>query len=120
MERARVNNVELEYEVQGSGEPVVLLHGGLLCDENTPLMAQAALTGRFKVVNYHRRGFAGSTHPEGKASIGDQTADCRALLQHLGIKRAHVCGHSLGGDLASSSRWTLPIWCSRWPSWNRP
>jgi pimeloyl-ACP methyl ester carboxylesterase len=100
MERARVNGIELEYEVQGSGEPVVLLHGGLLCDENTPLVREPALTSRYRVINYHRRGFAGSSHPAGKATIADQVADCRALLEHLGVKRAHVTGHSLGGAIA--------------------
>ena len=98
MERARVNGVELEYEVRGSGEPVVLLHGGLLADENTPLAKEPALTDRYQVINYHRRGFAGSTRvPDSKASIDDQVADCKALLDHLGVEKAHVCGHSLGG-----------------------
>ena len=97
MERARVNGVELEYEVHGSGEPVLLLHGGLLPDENTPLAREPALTDSYRVVNYHRRGFAGSEHPEGKAKIEDQSADARALLGELGIDRVHVVGHSLGG-----------------------
>jgi pimeloyl-ACP methyl ester carboxylesterase len=97
MERAEVNGVVLEYEVRGEGEAVVLLHGGLLADENTPLARESALTDRYRVINYHRRGFAGSAHPEGRATIADQAADCRALLEHLGVERAHVVGHSLGG-----------------------
>jgi pimeloyl-ACP methyl ester carboxylesterase len=97
MERARVNGVELEYEVRGSGEPVLLLHGGLLADENTPLLAEPALTDGYRVINYHRRGFADSEHPDGQAKIGDQVADARALLAELGVERTHVVGHSLGG-----------------------
>lgn len=97
MERTRVNGVELEYEVRGSGEAVLLLHGGLLPDENTPLVREPALTDNYRVINYHRRGFAGSEHPEGKAKIEDQSADARALLAELGIDRVHVVGHSLGG-----------------------
>jgi pimeloyl-ACP methyl ester carboxylesterase len=100
MERARVNGVELEYQVKGSGDPVVFLHGGLLCDENTPLLDQPALTDHFRVINYHRRGFAGSEHPKGMATIEDQAADCYALLQHLGVEKTHVMGHSLGGVIA--------------------
>ena len=99
MDRVRVNGLELEYEVRGEGEPVVLLHGGLLADENTPLLGQPALTNSFRVVNYHRRGFAGSEHPHGKAQIADQVADCNALVEHLGIDRVHVLGHSLGGTI---------------------
>lgn len=97
MERARVNGVELEYEVRGSGEPVILLHGGLLADENKPLAKEPALTDRYRVINYHRRGFAGSEKPPGRAQIADQVADCRALLAHLGVEKVHVVGHSLGG-----------------------
>ena len=100
MERANVNGVTLEYEVRGDGEPVVLLHGGLLADENTPLAKEPALTERYRVINYHRRGFAGSSRPQGRATIADQVADCRALMQHLGAERAHVVGHSLGGVIA--------------------
>src|ERR1700730_2048336 len=108
MQRARVNDVELEYDVQGSGEPVIFLHGGLLADENTPLMKQRALTDHYRVINYHRRGFAGSEHPPGKATIEDQAADCHALLQHLGVARAHVVGHSLGGVIAIQLAYSRP------------
>jgi pimeloyl-ACP methyl ester carboxylesterase len=108
MERAKVNGVELEYEVAGAGEAVVFLHGGLLADENTPLMSQPALTDHYRVINYHRRGFAGSEHPPGKATIEDQAADCRALMQHLGVDRAHLMGHSLGGVIAIQVAYAYP------------
>lgn len=97
MQRTQVNGVDLEYEVHGSGEPVLLLHGGLLADENAPLAREPALTDQFRVINYHRRGFAGSEHPPGQAKIEDQVADARALLDELGVERTHVVGHSLGG-----------------------
>jgi pimeloyl-ACP methyl ester carboxylesterase len=97
VERADVNGITLEYEVRGNGESVVLIHGGLLADENTPLVREAALAGHFRVLNYHRRGFAGSSRPQGRATIADQVSDCRALLEWLGVDRAHVVGHSLGG-----------------------
>ena len=97
MDQAVVNGVTLEYDVQGDGEPVVLVHGGLLADENAPLMREPALTDGYRVINYHRRGFAGSSRPPGRATIGDQAADLRALLDHLGVERAHVghAGHEL-------------------------
>jgi pimeloyl-ACP methyl ester carboxylesterase len=99
-DRAEVRGVELEYQVRGSGAPVVLLHGGLLADENTPLLNEPTLTDQYRVINYHRRGFAGSSHPDGKAQISDQVADCIALLDQLGVEKAHVVGHSLGGTIA--------------------
>lgn len=99
-DRADVRGVELEYQVRGSGEPVLLLHGGLLADENTPLLNEPALTDQYRVINYHRRGFAGSSHPDGQAQISDQVADCLGLLEQLGVDKAHVVGHSLGGTIA--------------------
>ena len=100
MERLQVNGVELEYEARGSGDPILLVHGGLLADENTPLVHEPALTDHYRVINYHRRGFAGSSRPSGRATIPEQAADARALLGELGVARAHVVGHSLGGAIA--------------------
>ncbi len=101
MERALVNEVELEYERHGSGEPIVLLHGGLLAQENDPLAQATELTSRYEVVNYHRRGFVGSSRNPGVAvSIGDQAADCAALIAQLGLDSVHLVGHSLGGAIA--------------------
>jgi pimeloyl-ACP methyl ester carboxylesterase len=99
MDKALVNGITIEYEIAGTGEPVVLLHGGLLADENRPLLDEAALTDRFQVVSYHRRGFGGSTRT-GKSSIEDQAADCLALIDHLDLGPAHLVGHSLGGAIA--------------------
>lgn len=98
--RSLVNGVELEYITAGSGDPIVMIHGGLLAEENAPMLSQAAITDHHLLVNYHRRGFAGSDHPAGHATIADQADDCRGLLSNLGISRAHVVGHSLGGTIA--------------------
>ena len=103
MERVHVNGVELEYDVHGSGEPVLLVHGGLLADENTPLALEPALTERYMVINYHRRGFAGSSRPaqgQPPATIETHVADAKSLLDELGVEKTHVVGHSLGGTIS--------------------
>jgi pimeloyl-ACP methyl ester carboxylesterase len=97
MNRARIDGKVLEYEVRGAGEPVVLVHGAHLADAFAPLLAEPALTERYQLILYHRHGFAGSTHAEVPLSIAQQAADCRALMDHLGVRRAHVAGHSYGG-----------------------
>lgn len=99
-QHANVNGVELEYDLTGSGDPVVLIHGGLLADENTPLTREPSLVDGHTVLNYHRRGFAGSTSKSEPPTIADQVADCRALMRHVGFDQAHVVGHSLGGVIA--------------------
>jgi len=103
MQRVRVDedDTELEFEVVGSssGEPVVLIHGAFLATAYAPLCAEPRLW-TYELIRYHRRGYAGSSHPSGPAGIARQAADCRALLAHLGVERAHVVGHSSGGAIA--------------------
>jgi len=100
MDRAALEGVELEYEFQGAGEPVVLIHPGLFADWCTPLLAEPALTDRYCVLSYHRGGCAGSSPIAGPVSFAKQAAHCRSLMRHLGIERAHVVGHSTSGNIA--------------------
>ena len=101
MKRAPVEGGQLEYEVRGEGEPVLLIHGGVIAASYVPVMREPALA-RYRLIRYHRRGYAGSTKPEPGASvsIGKQAADAAALLRHLRIERAHIVGHSYGGVIA--------------------
>src|SRR5918996_2043981 len=100
MDKAVVDGITLEHEVSGTGEPVVLIHGALIADTFRPLLAEPALAGRYRLIAYHRRGYAGSSRASGPISVARQAADCRALLRHLGVERAHVVGHSYGGIVA--------------------
>ena len=95
-----IDGAQLEVEVRGSGEPVVLLQTALLADEFVPLAQQPALRESFQTVLYHRRGYAGSSPVDGAGSIARDAADCRALLSVLGIERAHVVGLSYSGSVA--------------------
>ena len=100
MENAKVNGVELEYEVVGSGEPVLLI-SPVLADGFLPLMAEPALTDRYQLIHYHKRGWVGSTHTPGPVSVATHAADAAALLAHLAIPRAHIAGHSSGAAVAA-------------------
>jgi pimeloyl-ACP methyl ester carboxylesterase len=98
--RASLDGIELEYEVRGSGEPVVLVHAGVIASWFTPLLEEPALTGRYRVLSYHRVGYMGSSRVAGPVSLAQQAAHLRALMRHLGIGRAHLVGHSSGGNIA--------------------
>jgi pimeloyl-ACP methyl ester carboxylesterase len=98
MQRARVGDVELEYEVRGSGEPVVLIHGSVIAAEFLPLVREPALSD-CTLIRYHRRGLGGSSRT-GPATIQQQAADCAGLLAQLDLQTAHVVGHSYGGSIA--------------------
>jgi pimeloyl-ACP methyl ester carboxylesterase len=96
---AAVDGVTLEYESQGTGDPVALIHLSLYADSFAPLMDQPALAG-YRLVRYHRRGYVGSSRTAGPVTIGDQAADLGGLLEYLGVRRAHIAGHSYGGLIA--------------------
>ena len=100
MNRAQIGEIALEYEVRGSGEPVVLIHGSFIADGLRPLLTEPSLTERYQLFLYHRRGFASSTHLDAPTSMSQQAADCRAFLKHMGIQRAHFVGHSYSGNIA--------------------
>ena len=101
MSRATVEpGVELEYRVQGSGEPVVLLHAGMFADWFRPLLDEAALTARYRVLSLHRVGYAGSSRVAGSVSIARQASQVRELMRQLGMTRAHIVGHSSGANIA--------------------
>src|SRR5262250_1465698 len=100
MQRVNLNGVDLEYDVQGSGEPLLLIHGSILADAFFPLLAEPRIANNYRVISYHRRGFAGSARARDPFTIGQQAADSRALLRHLGIPRAHIAGHSYGAAIA--------------------
>jgi pimeloyl-ACP methyl ester carboxylesterase len=95
-----VNGTRFEYETAGQGEPLLLIHGVIIADAGAPLLSETALTSRFRVTHYHRRGFAGSQPHAGPFSIEEQAADALAVLHHVAGDRAHVLGHSYGGSIA--------------------
>ncbi|HEX2172962.1 MAG TPA: alpha/beta fold hydrolase [Dehalococcoidia bacterium] len=95
-----MDDIELAYEVIGEGEPVVLIHPGLAVDGFVLLIPRLAETGRYRLIHYHRAGYGGSSRPAGPVSLADHASHCRALLRHLGFERAHVVGHSSGGNIA--------------------
>jgi pimeloyl-ACP methyl ester carboxylesterase len=100
VEKVHVNGIELEYEAVGSGEPVLLI-SPVLADGFLPLLSEPALVDRYRLIRYHKRGWVGSTHTEPPVSIADHAADAAGLLQRLGVRRAHIAGHSSGAAVAA-------------------
>jgi pimeloyl-ACP methyl ester carboxylesterase len=98
VQRIEIGGATLEYQMQGAGEPIVIIHGGHR-DECLPLARQPALS-RYRIVTYHRRGWGGSSPAADPIPIAQQAADCHALLHELGITRASVVGQSSGAVIA--------------------
>ncbi len=97
MELADVGGSEVEVHDHGSGEPVVFIH--TIRDEWYAVLAQPALAEHFRLVHYHRRGYGNSSTDGVPLSIAEHAADCRAVLAHLGIERAHVVALSGAGTI---------------------
>src|SRR4029453_6491096 len=95
MKRTAVPEGHVEYEIAGEGEPVLLIHGSLIADSFLPLMGETSLAN-YRLIRYRRRGFSGSSAHKGPCSIERQASDAAALLRQLGVRRAHIAGHSYG------------------------
>lgn len=98
MQKVDIGGFDLEVDDRGSGEAVLLVHGADVADTFVPMMGRPALDG-YRRIRYHRRGY-GAVGPTGQVSIAQHAADCRALLDALGIGGAHIVGHSYGGCVA--------------------
>ena len=98
MDLTAVDGIELDIHDRGSGEPVVFVHGGST-DECYAVIQEPALAERFRVIHYQRRGWGRSSHDGLPLSIQQQSADCRAVMLHSGIDRAHLVGLSYGGAI---------------------
>lgn len=79
----RVGDAALEVKVRGIGEPVLLVQTALTADELLPLAIQPALADAYRVIMYHRRGYAGSSPVDGPGSIEHDARDAEALLTAL-------------------------------------
>ena len=84
--------------VEGSGLPVLLLHGGPVGYEYLEGLAAEFLPG-FTVAAYQQRGVSPSTL-SGPFDMETETADAASVLDDLGWDRTYVVGHSLGGYYA--------------------
>ena len=96
MQSAVLDGVTLDYEVRGVGDPVVLIHLAPYADSFLPLMDQPALAS-YQLIRYRRRGYGSSPEQAGRVTIPENARDLAGLLRFLGVRRAHVVGHSYGG-----------------------
>ena len=87
------------YSVAGEGDVLVLIHGvGMNRCVWEPQVA--ALRAHFRVVSYDMLGHGASRLPAASPQLDEYAAQLLALLDHLGIRTAHVVGHSMGSLIA--------------------
>jgi pimeloyl-ACP methyl ester carboxylesterase len=98
MPRMSTNQFELSYDIAGSGETLVLVHGGW-SDRNNWQAVVPGLARTFRVVAYDRRGH-GRSQRDVVGSRRDQEDDLAALIERLGGEPANITGTSFGASIA--------------------
>jgi pimeloyl-ACP methyl ester carboxylesterase len=107
MPKITANNIQLEYEITGRGEPLILIAGigysrwmwrGLV----------PCLTPYFQVITFDNRGVGGSERAPGPYTADMLAKDTAALLEALNIKQANVLGISMGGFIAQALALSRP------------
>ena len=97
--KARIGEGDLAYDVRGRGDTVLLLHAFPLGLAMWDAQVEA-LAARFQVLRFDARGFGASPPGDGPLTMEKIADDAAALLDHLGLSRAAVCGLSMGGYAA--------------------
>jgi pimeloyl-ACP methyl ester carboxylesterase len=97
----------VEYRRAGSGPPVVLIHGMVNSSRHWEEVA-LRLADDYDVIAPDLLGHGDSATPRGDYSLGAHAAAIRDLLAAIGIDRATIVGHSLGGGVAMQFFWQFP------------
>ncbi|MEE8170341.1 MAG: alpha/beta hydrolase [Phycisphaerae bacterium] len=100
MAKARLNGINVHYQVRGEGPDVVLIHGITSTMAVWYTHVLPALAENFRVTMYDLRGHGYTELTRGGYDSANMTADLMALMDHVGIKQARLVGHSYGGAIA--------------------
>ncbi len=90
-------HIELYYEDQGSGKPVILIHGYPLSGASWEKQTAALLTAGHRVITYDRRGFGRSSKPSSGYNYDTFAEDLHKVIAHLELRDFALAGFSMGG-----------------------
>jgi aminoacrylate hydrolase len=101
MPKVTVGDAHISYEVHGSGSPVFLVPGlggvGSYWNPNI-----AAFSQRHQIIVHDHRGTGQSSRSLIRYSVDQMTDDLLAVMDHLGVAKAHLVGHSTGGAIGQT------------------
>ncbi len=101
------NDINIYYEIHGSGKPLVLISGLGYTNWQWHKMVPG-LAEHFQVITFDNRGVGQTDAPAGPYSAALLAADTVSLLRELGITKAHIMGHSMGGFIAQEIALSYP------------
>jgi 3-oxoadipate enol-lactonase len=96
---AKGNGITINYKVDGEGEPLLMV-SGLGADLKSWMIQLLSFKRHYRVIRFDNRGVGKSDKPFGPYSIRMMADDAIGLMDHLGIRKAHVLGMSMGGMIA--------------------
>jgi 3-oxoadipate enol-lactonase len=103
MAKARVNGIEINYEIHGKeGAPWTVWSHSLACSVRMWEPQIAAFKDRYRMLVYDMRGHGASGAPGGAYSLEMLADDVLGLMKHAGIARAHFIGLSIGGMIGQT------------------
>jgi pimeloyl-ACP methyl ester carboxylesterase len=98
--KVKVGDVNLYYELYGQGDPLVLVAGTGISLAPWRIFQVPEFSRHYQVLIYDHRGLGRSDKPDVPYSTRLFARDCAGLMDALGIKKAHIMGHSMGGRVA--------------------
>ena len=104
---APVNGLQMHYEIHGSGEPLILLHGGVAASEVFDHMVPALAASR-QVVTVDLQGHGRTRDVDRPLRYDAMADDVAALIDHLGLGRVDLLGYSMGGGVALQTAFRHP------------
>lgn len=99
MQRARAGDADIAYDVVGTGDPLLLIMG-LGADSKMWMLQTPTFAEHLTCITFDNRGVGESSIPDGPYSTEQMAGDALAVLDAVGVDRAHVLGISLGGAIA--------------------
>lgn len=94
-----LNGIDIYYETEGSGEPLLLLHGGTGCHGNWDHAGRDRFAREYSLILPDARGHGRTTNPQKTITHRQCALDTLALLDHLGIGECRAIGLSMGGNI---------------------
>ncbi len=120
---ANSNGVNIQYQIRGTGNPLVLIMG-FGADGNVWELHVAEYEKHFKCIILDNRGVGKSDQPEGPYTTAIMAEDVVAVMDHAGVTKARVAGISMGGAITQSLVLNHPervhsiALISTWPRFN--
>lgn len=100
MPKVKANDIQVYYEVKGEGFPLVMIAGMSVNMDSWDPRLVAELSRKFKLVMFDNRGVGRTDVSDRKYTIKLFADDTVGLMDALGISKAHILGHSMGGRIA--------------------